>query len=420
MQGIRNSYRDACSKMGVPMTKSLLLRFIELEAVMLAPIVPHWSDNLWRFTLHKTASLWKNSWPAMQPVDAVLSRSNDFVKKNLRLLREFINKKPKKLPANWHRPNKLFVYCAREYHPWQQFALSVLRECYDPATKTLAPNALAVVKERVASSEEFKKQMKDVLAFASFTVKTDFPQLGEDAFTLEMPFDEKEVMEACRAYILNDCQLADLTVFHAEDPSVPDPMNRKKDAKPGKPAFCCFYEENWRVCWRKQGNGDGGDGGDGGASCGFASDPGSQRLASAAPASADRCPASATSSLARSAAPPPRVWYSLGTPRAQTPAFAWVPRSCRSSPPVRAPSPSTAWRWASVDRSEARSRRKRCFPSLSRASPIYTASTHRENAVRSAARSVRLCELGNQLDRFVVAMNRFLIPPFASMLHTAL
>ena len=63
MQGIRNSYRDACSKMGVPMTKSLLLRFIELEAVMLAPIVPHWSDNLWRFTLHKTQSLWKNSWP---------------------------------------------------------------------------------------------------------------------------------------------------------------------------------------------------------------------------------------------------------------------------------------------------------------------------------------------------------------------
>ena len=229
MQGIRNSYRDACSKMGVPMTKSLLLRFIELEAVMLAPIVPHWSDNLWRFTLHKTQSLWKNSWPAMQPVDAVLSRSNDFVKKNLRLLREFINKKPKKLPANWHRPNKLFVYCAREYHPWQQFALSVLRECYDPATKTLAPNALAVVKERVASSEEFKKQMKDVLAFASFTVKTDFPQLGEDAFALEMPFDEKEVMEACRVYILNDCQLADLTVFHAEDPSVPDPMNRKKE-----------------------------------------------------------------------------------------------------------------------------------------------------------------------------------------------
>ena len=153
MQGIRNSYRDACSKMGAVMDKSLVMRFVELEAVMLAPIVPHWSDNIWRFMLNKKTSLWKNSWPEMEPVDAVLSRSNDFVKKNLRYLREFVNKKPKKVPANWHRTNKLYVYCAREYHPWQQFVLRILQECYDEATHSLAPNTIAVVKERVTKSE---------------------------------------------------------------------------------------------------------------------------------------------------------------------------------------------------------------------------------------------------------------------------
>lgn len=31
MQGVRNSYRDACTKMGVFMEKSLLKRFGELE-----------------------------------------------------------------------------------------------------------------------------------------------------------------------------------------------------------------------------------------------------------------------------------------------------------------------------------------------------------------------------------------------------
>ena len=385
MQGIRNSYRDACSKMGELMTKSLLLRFIELEAVMLAPIVPHWADNLWRFTLHKTQSLWKNSWPEMPPVDAVLSRSYDFVKKNLRLLREFVNKKPKKLPANWHRPNKLFVYCAREYHPWQRFALSVLRECYDPATKTLAPNALAVVKERVAGSEEFKKQMKDVLAFAAFTVKTDFPQLGEDAFTLEMPFDEKEVMEACRAYILHDCQLDELTVFHAEDPSVPDPMNRKKDAKPGKPAFCCFYEE-FRVCCSKQPSGGGDDGGGADANSGFASAPGSPRRASAAPAGAGRCPACAASSPARSSAPPRRASRSQRPPSAPSRARAEGPRRDRASPPCFALSPSTAARWASADRCAALSRTTRCSPSPSRALPVY--DIHTEGQRYAAPRAV--------------------------------
>ena len=33
----------------------------------------------------------------------------DFFNKNERNLRDTVNKKPKKLPANWHRPNKVYV-----------------------------------------------------------------------------------------------------------------------------------------------------------------------------------------------------------------------------------------------------------------------------------------------------------------------
>ena len=71
MQGIRNSYRDVCNKMGSRMEKDLLLRFSEYECVMLAPIVPHFSDNIWRNLLKKTSSIWKNSWPVVPAVDAV-------------------------------------------------------------------------------------------------------------------------------------------------------------------------------------------------------------------------------------------------------------------------------------------------------------------------------------------------------------
>ena len=113
MQGIRNAYRDACAKMDVPMEKPLLARFAELECVMLAPIVPHFCDNIWRFVLGKTQNLWRNSWPEVPAVDAVLTRSIDFVRKNVRNLRESVNKKPKKAPATWKRPNKVYVYCAR-------------------------------------------------------------------------------------------------------------------------------------------------------------------------------------------------------------------------------------------------------------------------------------------------------------------
>lgn len=84
--------------------------------------------------------------------------------------------------------------------------------------------------------------MKDILAFASYTVKTDFPQMGEEALALEMPFDEKTVLDQCVDFIKKDCQLEEVNVFHAEDADAPDAGNRKKDAKPGKPAFYTYSE----------------------------------------------------------------------------------------------------------------------------------------------------------------------------------
>ena len=70
-------------------------------------------DNIWRNLLNKTSSIWKKSWPVVPAVDAVLSRSNDFMKKNVKNLRDTVTKKPKKVPANWHRPNKVYVYVNR-------------------------------------------------------------------------------------------------------------------------------------------------------------------------------------------------------------------------------------------------------------------------------------------------------------------
>ena len=157
MQGVRNSYRDACIKMGVLMEKPLLKRFGELECVMLAPIVPHFADNLWRFVLGRTENLWHNSWPEVPAVDAVLTRSIDFVRKNVRNLREQVNKKPKKASAAWKRPTKVRVYCAREYHPWQQFVLRILQECYDSENKTLPANIISIVKDRVGASDGRRK-----------------------------------------------------------------------------------------------------------------------------------------------------------------------------------------------------------------------------------------------------------------------
>jgi len=49
-QNARNWYRDVT---GGDMHRDLVIRFIETQALLLAPIAPHWSEYIWRDVLKK-------------------------------------------------------------------------------------------------------------------------------------------------------------------------------------------------------------------------------------------------------------------------------------------------------------------------------------------------------------------------------
>jgi leucyl-tRNA synthetase len=57
----RDEYRKATTGQGLPikdeifegMHRELLIRFVEVQALVLSPITPHWSDHLWRNILRK-------------------------------------------------------------------------------------------------------------------------------------------------------------------------------------------------------------------------------------------------------------------------------------------------------------------------------------------------------------------------------
>jgi leucyl-tRNA synthetase len=51
----RDFYREATIAAGIGMRKDLVLRYIELQALLLAPIAPHWCDYIWQELLHKVS-----------------------------------------------------------------------------------------------------------------------------------------------------------------------------------------------------------------------------------------------------------------------------------------------------------------------------------------------------------------------------
>lgn len=56
----RDFYREACTAAGVGMDRDLVLRYIELQALLITPIAPHWAEYVWLELLGKV-SFFSNS-----------------------------------------------------------------------------------------------------------------------------------------------------------------------------------------------------------------------------------------------------------------------------------------------------------------------------------------------------------------------
>ena len=55
--GARDFYREATSATGVGMHRDLVIRYIELQALLVTPIAPHWAEYIWLDVLKKVRHL---------------------------------------------------------------------------------------------------------------------------------------------------------------------------------------------------------------------------------------------------------------------------------------------------------------------------------------------------------------------------
>lgn len=51
----RDRYINVCNTVGIPMNKNMILRYIEIQAIIMCPIIPHFSEYVWREVLHKVS-----------------------------------------------------------------------------------------------------------------------------------------------------------------------------------------------------------------------------------------------------------------------------------------------------------------------------------------------------------------------------
>ncbi|KAL7748413.1 cytosolic leucyl tRNA synthetase [Sorochytrium milnesiophthora] len=249
LQDARDWYRETTALTGEGMHHELVLWFIEVQALMLAPFTPHWSEYVWQEVLHKPTSIMQARWPVMpKAVDEGILAAANYVKGVIHSARtaeaSAAKKKQKKgaaetaaPDAGGSKPKRVAKLIRADRFPeWQEQVIEVLKQVHAQAGGSADWKGAELAALRQAGLLANKK----VMPFVS-DMKKLVAQHGARAFERALAFDERQVLEMCHALISLHLQLDSLDILASHETDRMDADDRKKieltTPVPGAPVF---------------------------------------------------------------------------------------------------------------------------------------------------------------------------------------
>ena len=251
MTSARDFYREACAAANIKMHKDLVFRYIELQALLMAVIAPHWSEYIWLEVLKKDTTIHNARFPEVPAVDASLSAKREYVRvtasnvnsaEGLQLKKKA---KGKETTFDPKKPKKLTIYMSAKFPSWQAKYIDLLKEMWDPATKSVNDKE---INAKVGKMGEMKKAMPFIQSLKKRL------QSGEpEGVVLEqkLSFDEKETLAQMVPGLTRSAGLVACDVLVVEEggkkgvnladgKEVDISMPAAENAVPGVPTF--FFE----------------------------------------------------------------------------------------------------------------------------------------------------------------------------------
>jgi len=132
----RDFYREATKAAGLGMHADLAKRYIELQALMLVPIAPHWADYIWQEVIGKSDTIQNALWPEVAATDAALASAQNFVRStqsNIGSAEGAAIKRLAKGKAALFDPKKdkkITIFSAKAWPEWQKKYIDLIRDSY--------------------------------------------------------------------------------------------------------------------------------------------------------------------------------------------------------------------------------------------------------------------------------------------------
>jgi len=215
LQTSKDNYKMTSADKG--MKRDLVLKFIEVQTLLMAPITPHFSEYTWKL-LGKSGSVRRALFPVAGPVDEVVLQQKEYLYKTTHSfrLKKDLHMKPRKGKESEKitPPTKSTVSVAPHYPEWKQRVLKLVKPFFESGELDDK-----VILKTLTGDDEVKKNVKKAMPFVA-SIKESHKLHGMSALDLKLPFDEKEFLLSNLEFIKKSIEMKELEIQLADDASI--------------------------------------------------------------------------------------------------------------------------------------------------------------------------------------------------------
>jgi leucyl-tRNA synthetase len=212
--GARDFYREATKAAGIGMHAELVKRYVELQALMVTVVAPHWSEYLWLEVLKKGDTVQNARFPEVGKEDAKLTAAREYVRNTSSSITSAEGaqlkrmQKGKQTSYDPKADKKLSIFCALSYPSWQDGVIETVRKNF---SKTKLTVDVAAVSKSIPKTES-KRAMPFV---QSLKKQLESGVSEQEVFERKLAFEEVEVLREMVAGLqmtVQKCKIVEVVV----------------------------------------------------------------------------------------------------------------------------------------------------------------------------------------------------------------
>lgn len=209
----RDWYREIVSSDG--MHRDVVLRWIETQALLIAPFAPHISEHIWSDVLKHDTSIQSALFPKLTaPVDKALKEGLAYLRslssgihssEGLQLRRKASGKATHYDPK---KPKSLIIYMSEQFPAWQAAYVKIVQENYDGQSNSFNEKAIVQAAKQLTKRKDampFVQQLKQ-------SVLNRGSRSAEEVFARAQLFNEKEMLLTVATFLKSTIGVKDLSI----------------------------------------------------------------------------------------------------------------------------------------------------------------------------------------------------------------